>query len=130
MANTNNYYCEVVNSSKELSAKEKVKIKDTQDAISINAQIAEQASAVLINVDFYAKLKIHNEKATPNTDYEVVVIVDKDGQKWVTGSESFMRQFETIMDDMEDCEEEWTLKVYGRPSKNFTGRDFITCSVI
>ena len=135
MANQNkDYICEVVRASRELSPKERVKIKDTQDAHSITSELAaSNGVAIIIDVDYYALLQIHNEKATPNKDYSVVVIVDHNGEKWTTGSESFMPQFEDIMDEMSDLEdntEPWSLKVYGRPSKNFTGRDFITCSVI
>lgn len=134
MADSKDFKCDVIESSKELTTKERVRVKDTQDALNLNELVQEAKdngdSGIVIDVDFYVKLHIHNEKATPNQDYDVIVIYDKNGQKFTTGSEAFMRQFDSIWYDMSESDEEWSLKVYGRPSKNYTGRDFITCSVL
>ena len=51
--------------SKEISVKEKIMLKDTSNAISIDT-LTQEASfnneKVLIDVDYYAILDIHNEK--------------------------------------------------------------------
>lgn len=121
------YSVKIKEASKDLSAKARVMIKDTSDARKIDEATAE--SAIIINPDFYAVLEVHNEKSD-NTDYEVFVIVDKDGQKYVTGSPSFISSFMNILDEMADCDDEWAIKVYRMDSKNYKGKQFITCSVI
>lgn len=120
------YSVEIVETSKNLSAKERVRIKDTTDAIKLDE--ATQESAIIINPDMYAVLNIHNEKSD-NVDYKNYIVVDKDGTKYVTGSESFWSSFMNIYDEMDGEQEEWGIKVYRAPSKNYKGKDFITCSI-
>lgn len=119
--------------SKEISVKEKIMLKDTSNAISIDA-LTQEASfnneKVLIDVDYYAILDIHNEKSD-NKDYINFIIVDKSGNKYVTGSESFITAFTDIYDEMKGAgEENITIEIYRKESKNYKGKDFITCSIV
>ena len=122
------YSVNVSETSKELTAKEKVQIKDTTDCKRIDHETSENG-AIIINPAWYAILDIHNDKSE-DKDYKNYVIVDKDGTRYVTGSQSFMSSFLNIFSEMEDSDEEWSLKIYRVPSKNRAGKDFITCSVI
>lgn len=121
------YSVEIVQCSTELSHKERVKIKDTTDAIKLDEVTQEQE--VIIKPAMYAVLAIHNEKSE-NGDYNVYVVVDEDGTKYTTGSESFWTSFMNIYEEMRDeTGEEWAVKAYRVPSKNYKGKDFITCSI-
>lgn len=121
------YSVEIVQCSTELSHKERVKIKDTTDAIKFDDVTQEQE--VIINPAMYAVLLIHNEKSE-NGDYNIYVVVDEDGTKYTTSSESFWTSFMNIYEEMHDeTGEEWAVKVYRVPSKNYKGKDFITCSI-
>ena len=120
------YLVEIEETSKELSAKERIKIKDTTDAVKLDE--ATQSGAIVINPSMYAVLNIHNEKSD-NVDYNNYIIVDKDGTKYVTGSTSFWSSFMNIYEEMSGESEEWGIKVYRAPSKNYKGKDFITCSI-
>lgn len=114
--------------SKELSAREKIRIKDTGNAIKLDEATA--GAPVVIAVDMYAVLEIHNEKSD-NKDYLNYVIVDKGGNKFVTGSESFWTSFKDIVDEMMDAgEEDFEIEVYRKDSKNYKGKQFITCSIV
>lgn len=121
------YSVEVVETSRELTGKQKIQLKDTTDCVRLDK--ATQEGAVLIDVDFFAELHIHNEKSD-DKDYKNYVVVGKDGTRYVTGSESFWSSFRNIYDDMEEDGEDWKLKVYRMPSKNRQGKDFITCSIV
>ena len=121
------YEVKIVETSKELSAKERIQLKDTTDAIKLDK--ATQVDSVEIDVDYYAELAIHNDKAD-DKDYANYVIVDKSGDRYVTGSPSFWSAFRNIFDEMATESEPWKLKVYRMPSKNREGKDFITCSLI
>ena len=119
--------------SKDISVKEKIMLKDTSNAISIDA-LTQEASfnneKVLIDVDYYAILDIHNEKSD-NKDYINFIIVDKSGNKYVTGSESFITTFTDIYEEMKGAgEENITIEIYRKESKNYKGKDFITCSIV
>ena len=122
----NGYAVAIKESSRELTAKQRIALKDMTDAVKLDE--ATQVEPVLINVDMYAVLDIHNEKSE-NPDYENYIVVDKNGTKYSTGSESFWSSFMDIYTEMEGEDEEWALKVYRVPSKNYKGNDIITCSI-
>ena len=122
----NGYSVSIKESSRELTAKQRVALKDTTGAVKLDE--ATQVEPVIINVDMYAILAIHNEKSE-NPDYDNYIVVDKNGTKYVTGSASFWSSFMNIFTEMEGEDEVWTLKVYRIPSKNYKGKDFITCSI-
>ena len=121
------YSVSIAEVSKELTAKERIKIKDTTDAIKLDE--ATQATEVVIELDFYAILNIHNEKSD-NKDYKNYVLVDKNGNKYVTGSESFFTSFIAIYEEMKNEDEAWSVKAYRVPSKNYKGKDFLTCGIM
>lgn len=120
------YKVVIADSSRELTAKERIMMKDTSDAIKLDE--ATQEARVLIEVDAYVVLDIHNEKSD-NVDYKNYLIVDKNGTKYVTGSESFWTSFIGIYEELTDADEKVSITAYRLPSKNYKGKDFLTCSV-
>lgn len=120
------YSVSVVESSKELTAKEKVMLKDVSNAIKLDE--ATQSGKVVIKPVAYVVLSIHNEKSD-NKDYENYLIIDENNDKYVTGSASFWNSFCDIWSDMAGEDEEWMLECYRLPSKNYKGKDFLTCSI-
>lgn len=121
------YNVTIVKASKELTHKERVRMKDTTNALSLDE--VTQDGPVLIDLDFYAVLNVHNERSE-SVDYTVCILVDKAGTKFRTGSPSFLTALDEIMVDMADCDEPWQLEVSRRPSKNYKGKEFLTCSVV
>ena len=128
-----NYSATIAESSRELSARERVMFKDTQNAISIN-ELAEEthkegAKAFIEGIAGYVVLDIHNDKSD-DKDYKNYLIIDKDGQKYVTGSQAFWNSFKSIYDEMADETEPWSIEVNLLPSKNYKGKNVLTCSLI
>lgn len=123
------YKAVVARASKELTAKEKIMLKDMSDAVKLDDAVKEQA--IVVKPEFYAIINVHNEKSDTK-DYTKIVIVDGDsGIKYTTGSMPFITTFEDIMQEMEDAgETDFSLKVYAKESKNYKGKYFITCSII
>lgn len=126
------YKATVRECSKELSVKERIMLKDTSNAESLD-MLTQEANfndqKVLINVDYYATLDIHNEKSE-DKDYINFIVVDKDGKKYITGSQSFISTFTDIVEEMTEAgETDITIEVYRKESKNYKGKDFITCSI-
>lgn len=128
----NGYKATVRECSKELTAKERIMLKDTSNAEPLDILTQEanfNGKILLINVDYYATLDIHNEK-TDNKDYINFIVVDKDGKKYVTGSQSFISSFTDIFEEMTEAgETDIVIQVYRKESKNYKGKDFITCSI-
>lgn len=123
------YSVKIEDSSKELTKKERVMFKDTSDAKKLDEIIT--TDAIIIDPDFWVMLMIHNEKSD-NVDYPVYIIIDKNGEKYITGSEAFWTTFSDIYDEMtaDGDDEPWLLKCYKLDSKNYKGKQFLTCSVI
>ena len=128
----NGYKATVRECSKELTVKERIMLKDTSNAESLDLLTQEATfndEKVIINVDYYATLDIHNEKSD-NKDYINFIVVDKEGHKYVTGSQSFISSFTDIVDEMTEAgETDIVIEVYRKESKNYKGKDFITCSI-
>ena len=131
MAKTNNttsdYSSEIIESMKPLSGKEKVRFKDLTASKKLDEEVTEDASLV-VALDNYIKLHVHNPKSE-NSDYDVMIVVDKAGYSYYTSSETFMRALESIVADMQDETEEWGIEVIKKPSSNFKGKFFLTCTV-
>lgn len=121
-----NYKVEIKESSKVLSARERISLKDTTNAIKLDEALAE-GDVIITPVD-YAILAIHNEKAD-DKDYENYIIVDKLGTKYVTGSSSFWNSFIEIYEEMSGEDEEYSILAYRVESKNYKGKYFLTCSI-
>lgn len=114
-------------SSEELTKRNLVKMKDMTNATQLDKAI-ENGASVAIDVSMYAIFDVHNEHARDKKDYVKLVLVDKVDNKYVTGSETFMRNFLDIWNDMDG--EDVSIEVYGVDSKNYPGKQFVTCSLI
>lgn len=118
----------IIESSRELTPYEKVKFKDVSDAAKLD-ELTQENENLVISPDGYVVLDIENSKSD-NPSYNNYIIIGKDGNKYVTGSQSFWNSFMDIWDDMSEFDEEWSIKVLRKPSKNFKGKDFLTCSLV
>ena len=125
-----NYSVSIKDCSKELTNRERIRIKDTSNAVKLD-EAANGDSPLVIEPDYYAVLAVHNEKSE-NKDYEVYIIVDTSGTKFVTGSTSFFTSFIDIWGEMkdDDSDEPWQIEVYKKDSKNYKGKQFLTCSIV
>lgn len=122
------FSAKIIETSKDFTKKQEVMLKQLTDAIKLD-KATNYEEDVIIDVDSYAILSVHNDKAE-DPDYTTYVIIDKNGQKYMTGSPSFWSAFMDIFEDMSGSGEEWQLKVFKLPSRNREGKDFITCTII
>lgn len=124
------YEVTVKEASKELSAKEKIRLKDLSNSINLDA-LTQQEGKVILDIDYYAIVGIHNEKSKERQDYDNIILVDVGGNKYNTGSQSFITAFTDIIDELADAgETECQIEVYRKESKNYKGKEFITCSIV
>lgn len=122
------YEAKVKESSMNLSKKDMVKLSLTDDFIPLDDELKDTESKLEIEVVGYTVLQIHNEKAD-DKDYEKYLIHDKNGNIYSTGSAPFFTTFFNIFNEMSDSNEEWKLLVFKRESKNYKGKNFITCTI-
>lgn len=125
------YKVEIVEASRDFTVREKLAMKELGNAVGIDMALDETDSLIISPAD-YAVLAIHNDKAKGNKDYKKFVVIDTAGTKYVTGSESFFRNFMDIYETMqvEAPGEEYQIECYKRPSKNYSGKNFISCSMV
>lgn len=123
------YTAKIIESTHELSARERILLKDTTNAKKIDEAVdeAENGRIIIRPID-YAVISIHNEKSKDRKEYNNYIIIDEDGTKYVTGSPSFWSNFKEIWEEMSG--EPFEIEAYKKPSKNYSGKDFITCSII
>lgn len=125
---TETYLVTIEESSMEnLSNRDRVMLKDTGDAIAIDEALADENSSLVIAVKDYAVLNVHNEKAD-DKDYNKFIIISTTGEKYVTGSSTFFRSFKDIYAEM--AGEDFSIKVYKKPSTNYKGKFFLSCSIV
>lgn len=122
------YEVTIKESSKNLTGKERVAIKDITNAHKLDS-VVEVGQKFEIIPSYTALLEVHNENAE-NTDYTIFVIVDENGEKYITSSTSFIASYKGITEEMKDETEQWGIEAYKVESKNFKGRYFLTCSII
>ncbi len=126
------YSVKIIESSKELTAREKISAKDFSNAMALDTELIDANSTVVITPAAYLILGVHNEHSKNDKDYKKYLIIDTAGNKYVTGSESFFTAFLDIFKAMsEDAPgEEYSIEVYKKPSKNYQGKHFLTCSIL
>lgn len=122
------YKAEIKGSSKEFTAKERIMMKDFSDAEQFDDII--DTTPLIITPESWAEIAVHNENSKNDKDYTKYVIIDKDGRKYITGSNSFWDSFMDIWGDMSGEDEEWAIKVYKKKSNNYAGKSFLTCSIV
>lgn len=122
------YKAEINTSSKEFTAKERIMMKDFSDAEQFDDII--DTTPLIITPESWAEIAVHNENSKNDKDYMKYVIIDKDGRKYITGSNSFWDSFMDIWGDMCGEDEDWAIKVYKKKSNNYAGKCFLTCSIV
>lgn len=122
------YEVKIVDSSKELTARERISLKNFDEMISLDDAVNAETPNIMIDVSGYAVARVHNEKSD-NVDYDKFIIIDKEGQHYITGSCPFFSSFIEIWNDMSGENEEWGIKVYKRESNNYKGKQFLTCTI-
>ena len=128
------FKAEIVETSKELTPRERVALKDTGLCNRLDEIVPDPGEGDLrIVPTAFVKLHITNDRAKDgNTEYEQFVIVASDGERYLTGSDSFITSFQDIWGEMGGFDESdpWILSVYKKESKNRAGKYFLTCSLV
>ena len=128
MARTD-YTAKVTETMQDLTAREKIALKDFESCAKLNDIIKDEA--LTLSIANVVKVEVHNEHSKQNTDYNVFIVVTSDGKKYRTGSESFYESYCDIIDELNDAGEDTSavdFKLYKVKSNNFDG-DFIKCAL-
>lgn len=128
------YSAKIINASRELTAKERIMLKDFNDCTGLDTVVTE-TEPLVIKLDLMVTVAVHNERANGDKDYETVVLVTDDGTKYSSSSKSLAEAISDITDELADCEddslkENLSIKIFKKPSKNYTGKYFLTAVLV
>ena len=132
--NTSNYESSITFASRDLSPIEKIKLKDLTATVALDDELKSTPDHKLtFTPELVVVVSVHNPKAKSNTDYETLVFTDSEtGVLYRTSSTSFKSAVLDIMNDLLAADispNTVPLVAYTRPSKNFTGKEFLTCAI-
>lgn len=137
MMNTENTYeSAIVYSSRELTPIEKIKMKDLGNTLSLDEELdTAQDNKLILKIELALLIDIKNSRSkSGNTNYSVTVVVDADtGIRYRTSSESFTNSLSDIIDELGDNDIPLTdvsIVAYRKPSKNYSGKNFLTCALV
>lgn len=127
------YSTKIVSASRELTVKEKITLKDFNDCTGLDTVVTNE-NGFIIDPDVIVEVEVHNERAKDDKDYTTIVILDKDGTKYSTSSNSLRDSISDIMDELSELSAEdkadLKIKVFKKPSKNYSGKYFLTATVV
>ena len=99
--------------------------------------ISDDGVKTALDITGYVECHVHNDKSD-TTEYDKMVLIAKDGELYLTGSDSFKRGFieifEALTDDfVEDGiapqDRVYPILAFKAPSKNIKGKTFLCCAV-
>ena len=117
------YEVKLVESSRELTARDKIRFKNFSAAVALDTLVADEKESFSFIPTGYAIFNVHNERAE-NIDYPLYIIEDKAGNLYKTGSLSFFGRFKEIFDTMmQDAPgEDFSVSAIKRPSARYKGK--------
>lgn len=117
------YEVKLVESSRPLTARDKIRFKNFSAAIALDTLVSDDKESFSFVPTGYAIFQVHNERAE-NTDYPLYIIEDSSGNLYKTGSLSFFGRFRDIFDTMvaETPDEQFSISVIKRPSARYKGK--------
>ena len=124
------YIVKILYSHRDMSVPETIKSKDFSNMVGLDEAV--DSEPIIIKPLNYVELLVHNDYSE-DKEYAKYVIQTED-EYYVTGSTSLNNAILQIISDYKDAglnffEEGVGIKVYKLPSKNYSGKKFLTCSL-
>ena len=123
--------------SREFTKVQKIALQNTSECISLDAELeklAKEGKQLLISPKDYVILDITTDKPnlSGNENYKNMIVIDRNGTRYATGSNSFMEAFINIFEIMHEDEEDpqYDIVVERKDSKNYKGKYFLTCNIV
>lgn len=128
------YEVTLIRGSFEPTAREKLKYQDFSGIEKIDTLFeGHDAEGVTVcGIRDYLLYAVHNDNTVnENTDYSQLVLITNTGDTYVTGSATFIRDFETIFSVIRSEETEpFDIKIRKMASRRYSGKYFLKVSVV
>ena len=124
-------------SLEKIRGTERLRYTNFAGMVQLDDIISDEGVKTALDITGYVECHVHNDKSdTP--EYDKLVLIAKDGELYLTGSDSFKRGFieifEALTDDfVEDGiapqDRVYPILAFKAPSKNIKGKTFLCCAV-
>lgn len=125
----NTYKITLVKSTKELSKRDILRYSDLTNSAKLVDVVAPDCPFTM-DIDNVIVFHVSNGNAKKDQsgEYDVFILVDKEGNSFYSSSQSLLESITTIQDVMGD--EEYAIEIKEIPSKNFNGKGFLKASIV
>lgn len=124
-------------SLEKIRGTERLRYTNFAGMVQLDDILSDDGVKTAFDITGYVECHVHNDKSdTP--EYDKLVLIAKDGELYLTGSDSFKRGFieiyEALTDDfVEDGiapqDRVYPILAFRAPSKNIKGKTFLCCAV-
>lgn len=119
-----------VTEGKDLNFRERARLVKLAGEKKIDKELAiSENKKLTIKPDYYAVLEVHNPSAE-NEDYSILCFVCGD-ELYTSSSETLKDSYLELLELAKESNEslDFPIEIYGVPSKNYSGREFFTCTI-
>mgnify|MGYP006955554627 FL=1 len=119
-----------VTEGKELNFRERARLVKLAGEKKIDKELAlSEDKKLTIKPDYYAILEVHNPSAE-NEDYTILCFVCGE-ELYTSSSETLKDSYLELLELAKESNEslDFPIEIYGLPSKNYSGREFFTCTI-
>lgn len=124
-------------SLEKIRGTERLRYTNFAGMVQLDDIISDDGIKTALDITGYVECHVHNDKSdTP--EYDKLVLIAKDGELYLTGSDSFKRGFieifEALTDDFDDDgispqDRVYPILAFKAPSKNIKGKTFLCCAI-
>ena len=124
-------------SLEKIRGTERLRYTNFAGMVQLDDIISDDGVKTALDITGYVECHVHNDKSD-TSEYDKLVLIAKDGELYLTGSDSFKRGFieifEALTDDfVEDGiapqDSVYPILAFKAPSKNIKGKTFLCCAV-
>ena len=124
-------------SLEKIRGTERLRYTNFAGMVQLDDIISDDGVKTALDITGYVECHVHNDKSD-TSEYDKLVLIAKDGELFLTGSDSFKRGFieifEALTDDfVEDGiapqDRVYPILAFKAPSKNIKGKTFLCCAV-
>lgn len=124
-------------SLEKIRGTERLRYTNFAGMVQLDDIISDDGVKTALDITGYVECHVHNDK-TDTQEYDKLVLIAKDGELYLTGSDSFKRGFieifEALTDDFDDDgiapqDRVYPILAFKAPSKNIKGKTFLCCAV-
>lgn len=124
-------------SLEKIRGTERLRYTNFAGMVQLDDIISDDGVKTALDITGYVECHVHNDKSDKQ-EYDKLVLIAKDGELYLTGSDSFKRSFieifEALTDDfVEDGiapqDRVYPILAFKAPSKNIKGKTFLCCAV-